>query len=70
MRKLDRSDTDSLRKLAGYFVKKVCLLLKTGYSQGDYNVASKIYQSMNDMKSLVHMHVTAGQWSDVGYFFK
>ena len=54
MRKLDRSDLDTLRKLANYFIQK-----------NDYSLAAKIYTSINDIKSMVDMHVNAGHWTDV-----
>ncbi|PAV77093.1 hypothetical protein WR25_12873 [Diploscapter pachys] len=53
MRKLDRSDLDTLRKLANYFIQK-----------NDYSLAAKIYTSINDIKSMVDMHVNAGHWTD------
>uniref|UniRef100_A0A1I7WIQ5 Pentatricopeptide repeat-containing protein n=1 Tax=Heterorhabditis bacteriophora TaxID=37862 RepID=A0A1I7WIQ5_HETBA len=57
MRKLNRSDLESLRKLAGYFVQK-----------GDYSLASRIYGSINDTKAMVQMYVRAGHWTDVDIF--
>ncbi|CAB3406016.1 unnamed protein product [Caenorhabditis bovis] len=52
-RKLDRTDIDTVRKLATYFVRK-----------HEYGLASKIYSSVNDTKSIVEMHVNAGHWTD------
>ncbi|KJH46100.1 hypothetical protein DICVIV_07832 [Dictyocaulus viviparus] len=53
MRKLDRSDVDSQRRLADYFVRK-----------SEFNLAAKIYGNINDIKSVVKMHVAAGHWND------
>ncbi|CAI4224555.1 unnamed protein product [Auanema sp. JU1783] len=53
MRKLDRGDMETLRSLAGYFVKK-----------GEYSMASKIYTSLSDTKAIILMHIHAGHWTD------
>ncbi|ETN80766.1 hypothetical protein NECAME_08940 [Necator americanus] len=53
MRKLERSDVDSLRKLAGYFIRK-----------SEFNLAAKIYGNINDIKAMAQMHVAAGHWTD------
>ena len=54
MRKLDRGDTDNLRRLAAYFIGKE-----------DFGLAGKIYQAIHDTGSLVKMHVEAHHWTDV-----
>ncbi|CAI5448171.1 unnamed protein product [Caenorhabditis angaria] len=52
-RKIDRGDLETIKKLAGYFVRK-----------HEYGLASKIFGSINDTKSIVEMHVNAGHWQD------
>ncbi|CAD6191210.1 unnamed protein product [Caenorhabditis auriculariae] len=53
MRKLDRSDLDTIRKLASYFVRK-----------NEFGLASRLFGSINDTKAIVEMHVNAGHWTD------
>ncbi|VDN19585.1 unnamed protein product [Cylicostephanus goldi] len=53
MRKLERSDVDSLRRLASYFIRK-----------SEYNLAARIYGNINDIKAMAQMHVAAGHWTD------
>ncbi|PIO56386.1 hypothetical protein TELCIR_22215, partial [Teladorsagia circumcincta] len=40
MRKLERSDVDSLRRLAAYFIRK-----------SEFNLAARIYGNINDIKA-------------------
>ncbi|KIH58129.1 hypothetical protein ANCDUO_11670 [Ancylostoma duodenale] len=53
MRKLERSDVDSLRRLASYFIRK-----------SEFNLAARIYGNINDIKAMAQMHVAAGHWTD------
>ncbi|PIO56507.1 hypothetical protein TELCIR_22093, partial [Teladorsagia circumcincta] len=53
MRKLERSDVDSLRRLAAYFIRK-----------SEFNLAARIYGNINDIKAVAQMHVAAGHWTD------
>ncbi|VDD89863.1 unnamed protein product [Enterobius vermicularis] len=53
MRRLDRSETDLLRTIGTYLVKKK-----------EYMVAAQLFLSMNDIQSLVAMHVEAKHWND------
>ncbi|WKY05247.1 hypothetical protein Q1695_005901 [Nippostrongylus brasiliensis] len=53
MRKLERSDVDSLRRLAAYFIRK-----------SEFGLAGRIYGSINDIKAMAQMHVAAGHWTD------
>ncbi|KHJ76062.1 hypothetical protein OESDEN_24319, partial [Oesophagostomum dentatum] len=46
MRKLERSDVDSLRRLASYFIRK-----------SEFNLAARIYGNINDIKAMAQMHV-------------
>lgn len=55
MRKLDRSDIDTLRMLAAYFVRKQ-----------EFNMAQKIFSMLGDNRAILKMHVSAGHWTDVG----
>lgn len=43
-----------MKKLSAYFIRK-----------HEFGLASRIFQSINDMKSIVDMHVNAGHWTDV-----
>ncbi|KHJ78026.1 hypothetical protein OESDEN_22354, partial [Oesophagostomum dentatum] len=45
MRKLERSDVDSLRRLASYFIRK-----------SEFNLAARIYGNINDIKAMAQMH--------------
>ena len=54
MRKLDRSDMDTLRLLASYFIRKQ-----------EFSLAQKIYSTLGDNRAILQMHVTAGHWTDV-----
>lgn len=56
MRRLDRSETDLLRTIGTYLVKKK-----------EYMVAAQLFLSMNDIQSLVAMHVEAKHWNDVSF---
>lgn len=56
MRRLDRSETDLLRTIGKYLVKKK-----------EYMVAAQLFLSMNDIQSLVAMHVEAKHWNDVSF---
>uniref|UniRef100_A0A8R1EG47 Intraflagellar transport protein 122 homolog n=2 Tax=Caenorhabditis japonica TaxID=281687 RepID=A0A8R1EG47_CAEJA len=51
--RIDKSDLESMKKLAAYFIRK-----------HEFGLASKIFQSINDTKSIVDMHVNAGHWTD------
>ncbi|KAK0399989.1 hypothetical protein QR680_003303 [Steinernema hermaphroditum] len=53
MRKMEKSDVDGMRKIGEYLVKK-----------GEYQIAAQLYISINDIKSLIKMHISAGQWDD------
>ncbi|GMT24409.1 hypothetical protein PFISCL1PPCAC_15706 [Pristionchus fissidentatus] len=53
MGKFDRNDKDLSLKLAEYLSKKK-----------EYGMASKIYTQLNEMKKLLHMHITANNWND------
>ncbi len=53
-RKLDRSHADILRTIAQHLV-----------NAKEFTSAAEIYQSIGDMKTLVHMHISAKQWEDV-----
>lgn len=54
MGKLDRNDKDLFLKLADYLTKKK-----------EYGMAANIYTQLNEMKRLLHMHITANNWHDV-----
>ncbi|EGT35625.1 hypothetical protein CAEBREN_28014 [Caenorhabditis brenneri] len=51
--KIDKGDLETMKKLSTYFIRK-----------HEFGLASRIFQSMNDMKSIVDMHVEAGHWTD------
>ncbi|GMS95606.1 hypothetical protein PENTCL1PPCAC_17782, partial [Pristionchus entomophagus] len=51
--KLDRNDKNLFLKLADYLTKKK-----------EYGMASNIYTQLNEMKRLLHMHITANNWHD------
>uniref|UniRef100_A0A1I7UIF5 Intraflagellar transport protein 122 homolog n=2 Tax=Caenorhabditis tropicalis TaxID=1561998 RepID=A0A1I7UIF5_9PELO len=51
--KIDKSDLETMKKLSTYFIRK-----------HEFGLASRIFQSINDMKSIVDMHVNAGHWTD------
>lgn len=54
MKKLDRSDVEPLRLMVKYMIE-----------HREYTLAAEILQSLNDMRALVAMHITALQWTDV-----
>ncbi len=54
MKKLDRSEVESLRMMVKYMI-----------DNREYTLAAEILQSLNDMRGLVAMHITALQWNDV-----
>ncbi|KAF1756874.1 hypothetical protein GCK72_013328 [Caenorhabditis remanei] len=51
--KIDKGDLETMKKLSSYFIRK-----------HEFGLASRIFQSINDMKSIVDMHVNAGHWTD------
>ncbi|PIC32819.1 hypothetical protein B9Z55_013017 [Caenorhabditis nigoni] len=51
--KIDKSDLETMKKLSSYFIRK-----------HEFGLASRIFQTINDMKSIVDMHVNAGHWTD------
>lgn len=53
-RKLDRTDSATLRQIAEYFS-----------DEKEYTLAAEIYNSINDMKALLHMYVGAQLWDEV-----
>uniref|UniRef100_A0A0N4ZE90 Intraflagellar transport protein 122 homolog n=1 Tax=Parastrongyloides trichosuri TaxID=131310 RepID=A0A0N4ZE90_PARTI len=53
LRKVDKSDTELLRTIGYYLIKKQ-----------EFVVASNIFQSINDVRSLLNMHIAARQWDD------
>ncbi|TMS38549.1 hypothetical protein L596_005248 [Steinernema carpocapsae] len=53
MRRMEKSDIDNMRKIGEYLVRK-----------GEYQIASQLYISINDIRSLIKMHIAANQWDD------
>lgn len=58
MHRMDRSDVDALRTIGAYLVRKE-----------EYTLASQLFISINDIRALINMHVTAAHWNDVSLFY-
>ncbi|CEF71315.1 Intraflagellar transport protein 122 homolog [Strongyloides ratti] len=54
LRKINKGNTELLRTIGYYLIKKE-----------EFNVASTIFTSINDVRSLLNMHIAARQWDDV-----
>ncbi|KAF7635241.1 hypothetical protein Mgra_00005356 [Meloidogyne graminicola] len=52
-RKLDRSDANLLREIGQFMAKN-----------GEYIQATSIFQKINDIKSIIQMHINAENWDD------
>ncbi|KAI1724928.1 intraflagellar transport protein like protein [Ditylenchus destructor] len=52
-RKLDRSEANLLREIGNYLAKK-----------GEFTAATTIFNRINDVKSIINMHMNAGHWED------
>uniref|UniRef100_A0A915D5G1 Intraflagellar transport protein 122 homolog n=1 Tax=Ditylenchus dipsaci TaxID=166011 RepID=A0A915D5G1_9BILA len=52
-RKLDRSEANLLREIGTFLAKK-----------GEFTAASTIFTRINDVKSIIGMHMSAGHWED------
>lgn len=46
-----------LRKIGNYLAKK-----------GKYTLASQLFQSINDIRSIINMYVDAALWDDVSIY--
>lgn len=53
-RKVDRSDTTLLREIGQFLAKN-----------NHFNIATTIFMRINDIKSILHMHMNAENWEDV-----
>lgn len=58
MHRINRSDVDILREIGFYMAEKK-----------EYTVATQVFRSINDIRSLLKMHVNVGQWDDVTDIF-
>ncbi|KAI1715469.1 intraflagellar transport protein like protein [Ditylenchus destructor] len=52
-RKLDRSEANLLREIGNYLAKK-----------REFTAATTIFNRINDVKSIINMHMNAGHWED------
>lgn len=57
--RIDRSNVDVLRTIGNYLAKKE-----------EYTLASHLFQSINDIRALINMHVDAALWNDVNFYLR
>lgn len=59
MRHIDTTETELLKTIGDYLVRRK-----------EYGIAAQLFLSINDIESLIDMHVKAKQWDDVGFLIK